>query len=132
MTDMLRSPARVPREGDHDGDGHHERHQQEAEIRHRVRAVAEAGRDARRAGKRGARTAGGDSEQGDDGGAPHSRYTATNRAGQRPTTKCQYIAHACTGVIRPSPNRARVASSVVATTHTRAPATCRPCSPMSE
>src|SRR5882724_3847772 len=133
--EMARPPPEVPREHAEDGRRHDERHQDEAEVGPRVGAVAEGRAEADGAGGGIPRNAQDQEGAGQRAARPcrraHSRYTVTYRIGQRPTTKCQNIAHACTGAMRPSPKRPRATSAVVISSQTRAASTCRPCSPMS-
>src|SRR5256885_16816895 len=125
------SPAGLPGEGADDGRHQDERHKDEADIRPGVAAAAEGRADADGAGGGAPRKAE-DQDGGREGAAHgHMRYTVKYSTGHTPTTKCQNIAHACTGALRPSPNRPRATRAVVTSSQTRAASTCRPCSPMS-
>src|SRR2546429_9940416 len=117
---MARPPAELPREDADDGRRHDERHQDETDVWPRVAAVAKGRADADGAGGGAPRKA--EAEEGGRERATHGhrRKTVKYSTGHTPTTKCQNIAHACTGAVWPSPNRPRATSAVVSRGHTRA------------
>src|SRR2546426_10093105 len=113
-------PAELPREDAEDGRPHDERHQDEADIRPRVAAVAEGRADADGAGGGAPRKA--EDEDGGREGAAHGhmRYTVKYSTGHTPTTKCQNIAQPCTGALRPSPHPPRATRAGGTSSQTRA------------
>src|SRR5262245_17847527 len=127
-----------------DGARDEERHREQAEVWPVVGAVTEPRRQACRArGRPPGRQRHGQGESGEprrcqpapSGPATekvaHTTYTARYRSGHRPTTKCQYMAHARSGTDRSGVKRPRAASATEAMSQSRAPRTWTAWVPMS-